>query len=63
MNFALVDICISFDVLCIIPKALVRSKNLTALALSQNICDRAPARAQNILSAAQFCAHFRIFKG
>ena len=30
-------------------KALVRSKNLTA--------------AQNVLSAAQYCAHCRIFKG
>ena len=39
-------------------KALLRSKHLAALALSRRIC----ARAQNVLSAAQFCAHFKIPK-
>ena len=51
-------------------KALVRSNFLTALALSQKFCARAQflqdfcahARAQNVLSAAQVCAHFRILK-
>ena len=41
-------------------KALVRYKNLAALALalSWRICAR--ARAQNVLSAAHFCAHFKV---
>ena len=50
----------------------MRSKNLTALALSQKICALAPSsaqflaracahtHAQNVLSAAQFCAHVRM---
>ena len=42
----------------ILSKALVRSKFLAALALSRRSCDR----AQNVLSAAQFCAHFKNLK-
>ena len=54
----------SFNALKIFDCARAQPENLRSRSRSRSIFARpcAHARAQNVLSAAQFCAHFRILK-